>query len=262
VPRACQWTVRIRFARASGKTTALEKLEALYDFVAPNFRYVSISLGAGRYQPRRAADVLRDQYGDCKDKHTLLASLIESVGLPVATVLINSSRKIDPDFPSPSQFDHAITLAWAGQDAVWLDTTAEIAPFRLLMPGLRKKQALVVSTREPAHLADTPADPPFLNQQIQEVDGKLGDLGKLTGRVKLTARGDVELLLRTIFRRTPAARWQDVLQGINDSAGVGGELSDWKITDPAATREPFVIEYHVAKANFIAPSQRTISNIY
>ncbi|HTH02852.1 MAG TPA: DUF3857 domain-containing protein [Vicinamibacterales bacterium] len=235
----------------AGKTTALEKLEALYDFVAPNFRYVSISLGAGRYQPRRAADVLRDQYGDCKDKHTLLASLIESVGLPVATVLINSSRKIDPDFPSPSQFDHAITLAWAGQDAVWLDTTAEIAPFRLLMPGLRKKQALVVSTREPAHLADTPADPPFLNQQIQEVDGKLGDLGKLTGRVKLTARGDVELLLRTIFRRTPAARWQDVLQGINDSAGVGGELSDWKITDPAATREPFVIEYHVAKANFI-----------
>jgi tetratricopeptide (TPR) repeat protein len=235
----------------AGKTTDLAKLEALYDFVGPNFRYVSISLGAGRYQPRRAEDVLRDQYGDCKDKHTLLASLIESVGLSVSTVLINSQGKIDPGFASPSQFDHAITLTWAGKEPVWLDVTAEIAPFRLLSPALRKKQALVVATREAAHLEETPADPPFLNQQIQEVDVKLGDLGKLTGRVKLTARGDVELLLRTIFRRTPQARWKDVLQGINDSTGIGGDISDWKVTDPGATKEAFVMEYHVAKVNFI-----------
>jgi tetratricopeptide (TPR) repeat protein len=242
----------------AGKTSPLEKLEALYDFVAPNFRYVSISLGAGRYQPRRAGDVLRDQYGDCKDKHTLLASLIESVGLPVSTVLINSSRQIDPDFPSPSQFDHAITLAWAGTDAVWLDTTAEIAPFRLLIPTLRKKQALVVSAREPAHLAETPADPPFLNQQIQEIDAKLGDLGKLTGHVKLTARGDLELLLRMIFRRTPTANWKDVLEQLNAHSGLGGELSEWKVTDPSATKEPFAIEYRVAKANFIDWTKKEI----
>ena len=58
-----------------GRASDVEKLEALYDFVSKNFRYVSLSLGAGRYQPRAAADVLRDAYGDCKDKHTLLASV-------------------------------------------------------------------------------------------------------------------------------------------------------------------------------------------
>jgi Flp pilus assembly protein TadD len=251
-PRTPTADIRKKAAElTAGKTTALEKIEALYDFVAPNFRYVSISLGTGRYQPRSAGDVLRDQYGDCKDKHTLLASLIESLGLSVSTVLINSTRKIDPDFASPSQFDHAITLTWAGEDPVWLDTTAEIAPFRLLVPALRQKQALVITTREPAHLAETPADPPVMNQQIQEIDAKLGDLGKLTGRVKLTARGDVELLLRMIFRRTPAANWKDVLERINDSSGIGGELSEWKVTDPAATKNPFAIEYTVAKVNFI-----------
>ncbi|HEV2715222.1 MAG TPA: DUF3857 and transglutaminase domain-containing protein, partial [Terriglobales bacterium] len=57
-----------------GLNTDLEKTEALYDFVAKNFRYVSLSLGVGRYQPHAASDVLHDQYGDCKDKHTLLAS--------------------------------------------------------------------------------------------------------------------------------------------------------------------------------------------
>ena len=43
-----------------GKTSELDKLEALYGYVSKNFRYVSLSLGAGRYQPRAAVDVLRD----------------------------------------------------------------------------------------------------------------------------------------------------------------------------------------------------------
>src|SRR5215510_7946874 len=51
-----------------------DKVLALYDFVAKNFRYVSLSLGQGRYQPHPAADILVNQYGDCKDKHTLLAA--------------------------------------------------------------------------------------------------------------------------------------------------------------------------------------------
>ena len=52
----------------------MEKIEALYDFVAKNFRYVSLSLGI-RSLPATSAsgDVLHNQYGDCKDKHTLLA---------------------------------------------------------------------------------------------------------------------------------------------------------------------------------------------
>ncbi len=82
-----------------GLTTDLEKTEALYDFVAKNFRYVSLSLGVGRYQPHAAADVLHDQYGDCKDKHTLLASMLEAEGLHASSVLINSSRKLDPRRP-------------------------------------------------------------------------------------------------------------------------------------------------------------------
>jgi hypothetical protein len=130
-----------------GLNTDLEKTEALYDFVAKNFRYVSLSLGVGRYQPHAASDVLHDQYGDCKDKHTLLASLLEAEGLHADSVLINSSRKLDPDVPSPSQFDHVITMLPTGKageqgdkkEEVWMDTTAEVAPFRLLAYTLRTR---------------------------------------------------------------------------------------------------------------------------
>ena len=242
----------------AGKTTDAEKLQALYDFVAPNFRYVSISLGSGRYQPRAARDVLRDQYGDCKDKHTLLASLMESIGLPASAVLIHSAIKLDPDFPSPSQFDHVITKALIGSEPVWLDVTTEVAPYRLLSANLRKKQALVVSSTALARLEETPPDPPTVNLQVQELDAKLGDLGKLTGRIKLTMRGDVELLLRTIFRRAPAAQWNNVLERMNEAMGIGGDVSEAKVTDPASTHEPFVIEYQVSTANFIEWTKKKV----
>ena len=99
-----------------GLNTDLDKVEALYDYVAKNFRYVSLSLGLGRYQPHAAGDVLHNQYGDCKDKHTLLSSLLEAEGMHASSVLINSSRKLDPDIPSPSQFDHVITLLPLGKE--------------------------------------------------------------------------------------------------------------------------------------------------
>ena len=154
-----------------GLNTDIEKIEALYDFVAKNFRYVSLSLGVGRYQPHAASDVLHDQYGDCKDKHTLLASLLDAEGLHAWSVLINSSRKLDPDVPSPSQFDHVITMLPLGKEEVWMDTTAEVAPFRLLSYTLRKKQALVIPPADPPssvapHLLETPADTPMPDTEV------------------------------------------------------------------------------------------------
>src|SRR5215471_7926281 len=48
-----------------------EKARRLYDFVAKDIRYVSLSFGIGRFQPHAAPEVLQGFYGDCKDKHTL-----------------------------------------------------------------------------------------------------------------------------------------------------------------------------------------------
>ena len=78
-----------------GAKTPTEKARRLYDFVARNMRYVSISLGIGRYQPHAAADVLQNGYGDCKDKHTLFAAMLRAEGIQSYPVLIDSSRKLD-----------------------------------------------------------------------------------------------------------------------------------------------------------------------
>jgi Flp pilus assembly protein TadD len=239
-----------------GHTTDLDKAEALYDFVALNFRYVSLSLGLGRYQPHAAGDVLHNQYGDCKDKHTLLASLLEAEGFHASSVLINSSRKLDPDIPSPSQFDHVITLLPLDNDEVWMDTTSEVAPFRLLAYTLRKKQALVIPPNGTPHLEETPADTPMPDSEISEIDGKINEIGKLEAHAHFEFRGDEELLLRSIFRRVPQANWQRVVENVN--VGLGGDVTNLKISDPAATREPFTLSYDVTKVNFLDWSKKKI----
>jgi tetratricopeptide (TPR) repeat protein/transglutaminase-like putative cysteine protease len=246
-----------------GLNTDLEKTEALYDFVAKNFRYVSLSLGLSRYQPHASGDVLHNQYGDCKDKHTLLASMLEAEGLHASGVLINSSRKLDPDVPSPSQFDHIITMLPLRHgnetEEVWMDTTSEVAPFRLLSFNLRKKQALVIPPEVPPspvapHLEETPADSPMPDTEFSEVDGKINDVGKLEAHVRYQFRGDEELTVRSVFRRVPQANWSRVVESVN--ASLGGEVTNLKVSDPAATREPFSLSYDVSKVAFLDWSKK------
>ena len=246
-----------------GLTSDLEKTEALYDFVAINFRYVSLSLGVGRYQPHAASDVLHNQYGDCKDKHTLLASMLEAEGLHASSVLINSSRKLDPDVPSPSQFDHVITMlpldVNGTKEEIWMDTTAEVGPFRLLAFSLRRKQALVIPPMDPPssvapHLEETPADTPMPDTELSEINGKINEIGKLEAHVNYAFRGDEELLLRSVFRRVPQANWQRVVENVNSS--LGGDITNLKVSDPAKTREPFTLSYDVSKVNFLDWSKK------
>ncbi|HEX6462935.1 MAG TPA: DUF3857 and transglutaminase domain-containing protein, partial [Vicinamibacterales bacterium] len=234
----------------SGKSSDLDKLEALYDYVSKNFRYVSLSLGAGRYQPRPAGDVLHDAYGDCKDKHTLLATLVGAAGLQASAVLISSGVKIDSTFPSPSQFDHVITRARVGGDNVWMDATPEVAPFRMLSPNLRHKQALLA---EPSgsRLVDTPENPPMQTLIRTEVKGALSDAGALSADVKLVFRGDTELPMRVAFRVLPASRWKTVVDQITSSTGLKGDVSAVDVSDPQATTVPFTLSFHVQAADFV-----------
>ena len=239
-----------------GKTTDLDKIQALYDFVGPNFRYISLSFGVGRYQPHTASDVLHNAYGDCKDKHTLLESLLGAEGYHASSVLINSTRKLDPDVPSPSQFDHVFTMLPLGNQEIWMDTTTEVAPFRLLAPVLRKKQALIIPANGTPHLEETPADPPMLNQQLSEISGKVSDLGKLEAHVHYQFRGDAELYMRTLFRRVPRNKWNEFIKQMNMYGGLAGDVSDVDVSDPSNTHEPFRLDYKIEASDFLDWSKK------
>src|SRR5581483_8326649 len=89
--------------------TPEDQVRALYNFVSTQNRYVGIDFGIGRYQPHAAAEVLANQYGDCKDKDTLLEALLQAKGFSTAPALIGAGIAPVADIPTPAVFNHAIT---------------------------------------------------------------------------------------------------------------------------------------------------------
>jgi tetratricopeptide (TPR) repeat protein len=241
-----------------GRTTEKDKIEALYEFVAKNFRYVSLSLGQGRYQPHAASEVFANEYGDCKDKHTLFSSMLIASGLRAYPALMNSSRKIDTDVPSPAQFDHVISAIPLAAETLWADTTAEVAPFRLLSPQLRDKKALLIPSSGLAHLETTPAEPPFLSSEVVTIEGQVSDLGKLSAHSHLTLRGDSEMLFRILFRKTPKSNWKALGRYLSMIGGVGGNVTEIKTGEPSALEKPFEIEYDVSRDDFLDWSSKKL----
>jgi hypothetical protein len=66
----------------AGLSSAEEKIEALYDYVKQEIRYVSIGLGKSGYAPEAAPEVFENKYGDCKDQSTLLIAMLREAGIP------------------------------------------------------------------------------------------------------------------------------------------------------------------------------------
>jgi transglutaminase-like putative cysteine protease len=234
----------------AGAKTDTEKIRALYAFVSSNFRYVGISLGIGRYQPHAAAEVLANGFGDCKDKHTLLAALLRAEGIKAYPVLIGSAQKLDPDVPSPFWFDHLITAISQPGSTVFLDTTAEIGPFAYLLPNLRDVQALAMPDGTPAALVRTPADPPFRSLLSFGGDGALDESGTFTGKMQLTLRGDDEIVYRAVYRASGQSQWMDVTQKLSSNFGYTGTVSDVNVTAPGATDAPFQISYGYSEREY------------
>ena len=89
------------------------KIRAVARFVQ-SFRYVSNNANLGQgygYRYRKASEVFAHRYGDCKDKSNLLCAMLREIGITAYVAIARSEddMEIVADFPSPGQFDHAIT---------------------------------------------------------------------------------------------------------------------------------------------------------
>jgi tetratricopeptide (TPR) repeat protein len=245
-----------------GMTDDATKLRALYSFVSTQYRYIGIAFGIGRYQPHAAEDVLTNNYGDCKDKHTLLAALLKASGITIYPALVTNSRTLDADVPSPAQFDHIIGYLPPGKgkdkdkdqnrerDAVWIDTTPEVAPFGLLIPTLRDKQALVMTSEKSIQLVTTASDPPFPSTETFKIEGKIDDEGTFEAKAAFTSRGDSELLMRLAFRQVPQPQWKELMQQISYGLGFSGTVSDVSASAPESIADAFHFSYSYNRKDY------------
>lgn len=233
-----------------GAITTDEKARRIYDFVARDIRYVSLSFGVGRYQPHASIEVLAGSYGDCKDKHTLLSALLRAAGISSYPVLIGSDRKLDEDIPSPAQFDHVITLAEIDKDQVWLDSTAEVAPYGLLVYPLRDKQAVLATDDTSGGLRRTPASVPVKNRLALTLNGKISPTGAMDATVDIVATGDSAVPFRMIFRSTSQADWQKIGERLAFLERYRGKVSAVEVTELEEPAKPLHIRYKLQEDTF------------
>lgn len=224
-----------------------QKLVAIHEFVASRIRYLNVNFGIGRMQPRAAAQVLANRYGDCKDDYALLAALAAATGIDVRPVLISrEGSDLRDDVPGPQQFDHVIGVARLEADPaswLWLDPTNRYGVPGYLASDLRNKRALLIEPSGEGQIVRTPAEPPFVPRVDVEIKGQLRPDGVLSGRNVFTARSDGEVLMRAVLDATPQDRRSDAVKAGLATAWKDAALSNVVVRDLSATAEPLRVEF-------------------
>ena len=242
-----------------GLTSDLDRKKAIYNYVSTKFRYIGVSFGSGRYQPHPAEEVLTNGYGDCKDKHTLLAALLKAVNIEAWPALINAGTKPDESVPSPGQFNHLITVLPEGKQFVWLDSTLEVAPYGVLQEVIRDQQALVIPAGGKPALMKTPAGLPFTAFDQLTVKGALSSEGTFTGHMEYALHGDSELILRSLFHQAAPSQWQALMQRFSYATGFGGTVSSVDVENLEDTGKPFHFSYDYERKEYADWANRRIT---
>jgi len=238
-------------ALIAGAPDDAARVDALYRFVSTEIRYVSLSFGLGRFAPHAPADVLKNQYGDCKDKAVLLGTLLDAAGVKALPVLVNMGRSIGDDFASPLEFDHMITMVpkvAQPTDGTWMDATIEVAPLGMMSQSTRGKRVLLLDSTGRASVVRTPIDPPFPVSNETNVTGAIDAIGVLAAKVTMAFRGDGEILMRSAVRALPRTSLKDFVAEWAKAIGIDGELSEPATSNPADTKEPFRVSFSVRRS--------------
>lgn len=128
----------------SGLSDPKDQARALYNWVSQEIRYVAIFLGSGGVVPNPADHVIRNRYGDCKDKTTLLIAMLAAKGIEATTAMVNSGSAFEiPRLGSVSPFNHVI--AYLPKWNLYLDPTAELAPFGVLPISVMDKPTVLTA---------------------------------------------------------------------------------------------------------------------
>jgi transglutaminase-like putative cysteine protease len=193
----------------------LDRIRALAAFAQRDVRYVAIEIGVGGYQPHEAGEVFAKRYGDCKDKATLLRTMLRESGIESFYVILNATRGIvDPVFPSIGAFNHvilAIRMPAAAPDLyatidhsklgrlLLFDPTSTATPFGVLPQEEEGGHALLV-TGDGGELITLPTTPAVANQLRRTAKLQLDADGTLRGDIEETRTGHLAAELRYALR--------------------------------------------------------------
>jgi hypothetical protein len=253
----------------AGAPTPLAKMRVLANFLQRDVRYVAIELGIGGVQPHPAADVFAHLYGDCKDKATLLSSMLHEAGIESYYVVINSERDAVAAGTPPhiDAFNHAIlairlpeglsdpSLVAVQRHAklgniLFFDPTDEMTPFGGLRGRLQANFGLLVMP-DGGELVKLPQLAPTINGLQRTAKLALTPTGTLTGDIQEVSRGDYGARKR--YEQNAVTKSADRIKPLESM--LAHSLASYRVTKASmsylqVTDQPFVFDYSLLAENY------------
>jgi hypothetical protein len=174
-----------------------ERVAALYNYVT-GLRYVAVPLGVNSFRPHAASGVLRNQYGDCKDKANLFNALLRSQGIDAHLVLVPRFGQAYESLPGFA-FNHAISRVSLGGEILWLDTTDDVCRFGTLPPGDPGRRVLVIDGGDQLVVLPRPLARDNALNILSKIDASDRDAIRMS--IHAQATGYADYTLRAAARR-------------------------------------------------------------
>ena len=237
----------------AGKKSAAEKEAAILDFLDREVRYTGIEFGEAALVPHDPAETLAQKYGDCKDKATLLATMLRAAGIPAYVALLNAGSWMDvpADLPGMGLFNHAIVYVPGNprhkEPALWIDATDRYARLGQLPIHDQGRLALIARAGT-TELVKTPESSSKDNVLLEFREIALSENGPANVTEKSQPHGIFESNYRAIFADKPDKQMRDSLTDYVKKQYAAEKLVGVERSDPADLSRQFELTLTCEKA--------------
>lgn len=237
------------------------KLKNITEYIQKNVEYFVVERGIGGWQAHFAGDIFRNRYGDCKDKTTLLISMLQAVGIHAYYLAVDTRRGfVDPDAPSlygnhmitaiqvPAEIEDprlpAISKGKDGTRYLIFDPTNQETPVGDL-PAYEEGSYGILAAGPASQLLALPVLPPEANKIERQGAFTLSADGVLSGWVDTMRTGFNGAELRGQMRRSDdKERRANVEKSVAyDLPGV--VLNSFEFVNPDGLDKPVQLNYKV-----------------
>ena len=226
-----------------------ERIKAVAEFTQ-RIKYGSIQIGVGRgggYIPHAAPEVLAKGYGDCKDKVTLMRSMLSTVGIESYPVAIYAGDRtyVRSNWPSPHQFNHQIiavklstqleapTVSWVPKlgKVLFFDPTDPYTPLGYLPVDQQGSLALLITADGSEALLRAPVAPPGTNFNEINIKIVLVSDGSISGIIRERSGGSTASWNRSLHKRLTGADYRQMIERWLSSGASGTSVSRIEAVD-------------------------------
>lgn len=250
----------------AGKTDFYDKAEAIGEFVQKQIRYFVIEMGIGGDQPHFASDIYKGRYGDCKDKATLLGSMLTSVGMKSDIVLVDTHRgAVNPQNPSrwgnhaiaaievPAGYEspklHSVVTAKSGKRYLIFDPTWSDTPFGQVEDDLQGSYGLIVEGKN-SELVQIPVVDPEFNTIRRTASFTLAPDGTLKGQVTDRRFGDIASNRRQAVTHNEGAKQQQYMDRTVAHDFAAASLTELKFENVDALDKDLTTSFQLTATHF------------